>query len=261
MIQLERVSHAWSDGAPALADLSLRISEGERVVVLGANGCGKSTLLKILNGLVFPDRGAYRYHGEPVTRERFRDRAWSRDFRRNVALLFQSPDAMLFNPTVRDEIAYGPRQLGLADAGERAEQWARALGLVELLDLPSYRLSGGEKQKVCLAALLALEPAVLLLDEPIAHLDPRATGWLIDFLADLKATTVVNATRIPRSPPPDRAGVAARSLAEDHRLLFDGPVEEALRDQALLVRANLTHRHRHRHGALSHSHEHAHDWN
>jgi cobalt/nickel transport system ATP-binding protein len=258
MIQLERVSHAWSDGAPALADLSLRISEGERVVVLGANGCGKSTLLKILNGLVFPDRGAYRYHGESVTRERFRDRAWSRDFRRNVALLFQSPDAMLFNPTVRDEIAYGPRQLGLADAGERAEQWARALGLVDFLDLPSYRLSGGEKQKVCLAALLALEPAVLLLDEPTAHLDPRATGWLIDFLADLKTTTVVTTHNLSLAP---ELGRRCLILAEDHRLLFDGPVDEALRDQALLVRANLTHRHRHRHGALSHSHEHAHDWN
>lgn len=258
MIQLERVSHAWSDGAPALADLSLRISEGERVVVLGANGCGKSTLLKILNGLVFPDRGAYRYHGEPVTRERFRDRAWSRDFRRNVALLFQNPDAMLFNPTVRDEIAYGPRQLGLADAGERVEQWARALGLVNLLDLPSYRLSGGEKQKVCLAALLALEPGVLLLDEPIAHLDPRATGWLIDFLSALKTTTVVTTHNLSLAP---ELGRRCLILAEDHRLLFDGLIDEALRDQPLLVRANLTHRHRHHHGALSHSHEHAHDWN
>jgi cobalt/nickel transport system ATP-binding protein len=258
MIALDQVSHAWPDGGPALTDLSLRIHEGERVVVLGANGCGKSTLLKILNGLVFPDRGAYRYYGEPVTRERFRDRAWSRDFRRNVALLFQNPEAMLFNPTVRDEIAYGPRQLGLADAGERTEQWARALGLVELLELPSYRLSGGEKQKVCMAALLALEPGVLLLDEPTAHLDPRATGWLIDFLAALKTTTVVTTHNLSLAP---ELGRRCLILAEDHRLLFDGPIDEALRDQPLLVRANLTHRHRHRHGALSHSHEHTHDWN
>jgi cobalt/nickel transport system ATP-binding protein len=165
---------------------------------------------------------------------------------------------MLFNPTVRDEIAYGPRQLGLADAGERTERWARALDLVELLDLPSYRLSGGEKQKVCLAALLALEPGLLLLDEPIAHLDPRSTGWLIDFLADLKATTVVTTHNLSLAP---ELGRRCLILAEDHRLVFDGPIEEALRDQALLVRANLTHRHRHRHGVLGHSHEHAHDWN
>ena len=95
-------------------------------MLLGANGCGKSTLLKMLNGLVFPTTGSYRYCGEEITRARMRERDWARRFRQEVVLLFQHPDAMCVDLTVRDEIAYGPRKLGWADADERVTHWVRS---------------------------------------------------------------------------------------------------------------------------------------
>ncbi|MBD3161686.1 MAG: ATP-binding cassette domain-containing protein, partial [Candidatus Latescibacteria bacterium] len=115
MIELAGIEHRYAGGVPALAGLDLSIREGEKVVLLGANGCGKTTLLKILDGLLFPISGAYRYDGRAETRRTLRDDRFQRRFRSEVAHLFQNPDATLFNPTVRDEIAFGLRQLGLRD--------------------------------------------------------------------------------------------------------------------------------------------------
>ena len=129
MIELSDIRYAWPDAPPVLDGVSLSVREGEKLVLLGANGSGKSTLLKLLNGLVQPQSGAYRYGGEEVTPTRLKGGAWTRRFRSEVVLLFQHPEAMLFNPTVRDEIAYGPRQLGFADAEARAERGMAALGL------------------------------------------------------------------------------------------------------------------------------------
>jgi cobalt/nickel transport system ATP-binding protein len=170
-----------------LSDISFRIHPDEKVVLLGCNGSGKSTLLKILDGLMAPTAGQYRYQGEDITPVRLKAPDLHRRFRSEVVLLFQNPDAMLFNPTVFDEIAFGPRQMGLPDVTDRVRHWAAAVGVMAHLDKPPFVLPGGEKQKVCLAALLAVEPRVLLLDEPASALDPRATGWLVDFLAGLKA--------------------------------------------------------------------------
>lgn len=257
MIELKGVSFSWPDGGEVLADLNLSIAPGEKLVLLGANGCGKSTLLKVLNGLLFSSRGQYLFDGRVVNRGAFKDRAWSRCFRRRCCLLFQHPEAMLFNPTVRDEIAYGPRQLGLDDSAQRVEHWAVELGLTPLLEMPPYRLSGGEKQKVALASLLVLEPALLLLDEPMANLDPRGTGWLVDHLLDTSATVVVSTHNLSMAA---ELGQRCVILGPGGRLCFDGPADQALEDLELLDRANLVHRHRHRHGAITHSHLHVHDW-
>ena len=257
MIELEGVAFAWPGQAPAaaLAGLSLLIGPGEKVVLLGANGCGKSTLLKMLNGLLFVTDGQYRYQGRTVTRGAFRDRDWSRGFRRDMALLFQHPEAMLFNPTVRDEIAYGPRHLGLDDTDNRVRRWARQLRLEALLDKPPHALSGGEKQKVALACLLALEPGCLLLDEPMANLDPRSSGWLVDYLLDTPATVLVSTHNLSMAA---ELGSRCLILTADGRLAYDGPVRDALGDLDLLDKAGLVHRHRH--GGVLHAHLHAHDW-
>ncbi len=240
MIELDGVDVDWptDDGrrAPALRGVDLRIGAGEKVVVVGANGSGKSTLLRLLNGLVAPDRGRWRYDGVGVDRSRLADAAFARRLRRETVLLFQQPEAMLFNPTVKDEIAYGPRRLGWADADARALRWARELGLDARLDQPPHALSGGEQQKVALAALLALEPRLVLLDEPTASLDARACGWLLDHVADTPATVVTSTHTLALAPA---FGTRCIVLGEDHTLLHDGPTEAALADAALLERANL----------------------
>jgi cobalt/nickel transport system ATP-binding protein len=206
MIELAGVELTWPGGRPLFRELSLEIGAGEKVVLLCANGSGKSTLFKLLNGLVFPTAGELRYRETAVTRAALRNRGWSRRFRQETVLLFQHPEAMLFNPTVRDEIAYGPRQLGLPDVEQRVKRWARELGLTKLLNKPPFALSGGEKQRLALATVLVLEPVCLLLDEPTASLDPRRAGWLVDFLIDAAATVVVGTHNLRR--PPSSAAAA-----------------------------------------------------
>ena len=255
MIELDRVSYRYPESEHALKEISFSVSEREKVVLLGANGCGKTTLLRILNGLIFPQEGSYRYGSEPVTEGRLKDRSWSRRFRSEVVLLFQHPESMLFNPTVYDEIAYGLRQLGAEDLDEKVRRWAARLGVEAHLRRPPFQLSGGEKQKVCLAALLALEPRLLLLDEPTANLDPRSTGWLVDFLHDLSVTSVATTHNLSLA---GELGDRVLVLSEKHELIFDGHVEDLLRDQDKLVEANLVHSHR-RAGSRERR-LHLHDW-
>jgi cobalt/nickel transport system ATP-binding protein len=255
MIELEHVSYRYPDSEPALKDVSLSVAEKEKVVLLGANGSGKTTLLRILNGLIFPQEGTCRYGSESVTERRLRDRSWSRRFRREVVLLFQHPEAMLFNPTVYDEIAYGLRQLGADDLDGKVRRWAARLGVEPHLKRPPFQLSGGEKQKVCLAALLALEPQVLLLDEPTANLDPRSTGWLVDFLQDLSVTSVATTHNLSLA---GELGSRVLVLSEGHELIFDGQMEDLLGDEDKLLAANLVHSHRD--GSSRRRRLHAHDW-
>lgn len=260
MIELERVGFRYPDGRTALTDVSFRLDAGERVVLLGANGCGKSTLLKLMDGLLVPGSGELRFRGTPVTERTLADRDWRRRFRGEVGLVFQHPDAMLFNPTVRDEIAYGPARLGMADPGAIAERWAARFGLRRYLDEAPFRLSGGEKQRLALACVLACEPRLLLLDEPTANLDPRASGWLVDFLLDQRdATTLVSTQNLSLAA---ELGRRALILGETGDLVYDGPLAAALQDTELLWRANLAHKHRHRHDdGTEHRHAHVHgDW-
>lgn len=248
MLELDRVRFGWDEQPPVIEELSLKIREGDKVVILGANGCGKSTLLKLMNGLIAPRSGSIEYRGAAPQ---------GRAFRAECALLFQHPEAMLFNPTVREEIAYGPRQLALPDADARVARWADALGLTPQLDQPPFLLSGGEKQKLALACLLAVEPRLLLLDEPSASLDPATVGWLIDTLLDAPVTVVAATHNLSLAA---ELGSRCLVLGSRGRLLYDGPVAAALRNLSLLEEARLAHRHRHRHDGTAHSHLHIHDW-
>lgn len=256
LISVEHLSHAY-DKVETLCDVTFGLAEGEKVVLLGCNGCGKSTLLKILDGLVLPRAGTYLYDDRLVDSAALGNKAFRRRFRAEVGLLFQHTDAMLFNPTVRDEIAFGPRQHGLADADARVARWASALGVTELLERAPWTLSAGQKQMVCLASLLVLEPRLLLLDEPTAALDPRSTGWLVDFLQDLGQTLLVTTHNLSLAP---ELGSRCLVLGEDHTLLHDGGMDALAEDLDLLRRANLVHGHRHRHGGREHRHDHIHEW-
>ena len=248
---------ARQNGRTVLDDLTFDVRPGERVVVLGVNGCGKTTLLRLLDGLAFPDEGDVGYDGGRLSPGLLDDPAFRLRFRREVALVFQNVDAMLFNPTVRDEIAFGPRQLDLPDAEARAARWAGIFDVAGLLDRAPFELSGGEKKRVALAACLAVEPRVLLLDEATAGLDPASVGRLVDVLADIPGLTVVATTH--NLSMATELGDRALLLAPGRKgLLWDGDAHALLHDEALLVESGLAHRHVHRHGADHHVHAHYH---
>lgn len=257
MIELRHVSYAWPDEPRLLNDISFSIAAGERVVLLGANGCGKSTLLTLMNGLIEPTTGEVRWQGQTLTRRHLREGGHSRSFRKACVMLFQHPEAMLFNPTVREELAYGPRQLGVSDVEARIAHWSRELKLEPLLDKAPFLLSGGQKQKVALASLLTLDPALLLLDEPSASLDPATVGWLIDTLLHARKTLVVATHNLSLAA---ELGERCIVLTRDGGIAFDGPIRSALADLPLLEEVGLAHRHTHLHDGVEHVHVHVHDW-
>jgi cobalt/nickel transport system ATP-binding protein len=244
----------------ALSGLSMAIEAGTRVALVGANGSGKSTILRLLDGLAFPDEGTVHYQGQLLAEDRFGDDGFARDFRRRVGLVFQNPDAQLFNPTVFDEVAFGPLQLGWpkTEVRDRVGATLARLRIGHLGDRVPQRLSGGEKKQVALASVLVMDPDVLLLDEPAANLDPRSQSQMIDQLVGWGdgSKTVVTATHDLGSIE----DIADRCCVLDGgALAADRVPADVLADGALLDRTNLIHAHRHRHGSgLSHSHPHLH---
>jgi cobalt/nickel transport system ATP-binding protein len=260
VFQLERVCFDYGEGIPALRDVSLTISRGEKVALLGANGCGKSTLLKILNGLLHTTSGVFQAFGEEITEKALRHEETAFRFRRRVGFIFQNSEAQLFSTTVRDEIAFGPLQMSLsrAEIAQRIADLASMLGIESLLDRPPFRLSGGEKKKVAIASVLALNPDVLLLDEPTNGLDPRSQQWLVELLVRLNRAgkTLVTATHDLDLVPhiSDRVVV----MDESHAIAAIGTPQLILENTDLLLAVNLIHEHSHRHGTLQHSHLHTH---
>jgi cobalt/nickel transport system ATP-binding protein len=254
---LEQLSMRVGD-REVLADLSFSVSPGERLVLLGINGCGKTTLLKLLDGLLAPTGGQLRYDGRVLDGRALDEASFRRRFRSEVAFLFQNVDAMLFNPTVADEIAFGPRQLGMKDVDARVQRYANLFGAEGWLQRPPFELSGGEKKKVAMAALLAIEPKVLLLDEPTASLDPASSAQLVDYLNQRQDLTVIASTHNLSMV----AELGARVLLLPpcaSGLLYDGAPEGLLGNEALLVRSGLAHRHEHHHHGSTHAHFHVHD--
>ena len=260
LFDLHNVSFSYADGVPALRDVSLSVSTGERLALLGANGSGKSTLLKLLAGLAQPTSGEVRAFGVPLTADMLKDETKAQAFRRRVGVVFQSPDVQLFNPTVRDEIAFGPLHLGLerAEVEQRVADTLQLLGLEALAERAPYKLSGGEKKKVALGSVLVCDPEVLLFDEPTAGLDPRTQDWLIDLMHRLHEAgkAIVLATHQLNELP--READHAVVLAEDHTLAAEGTVAAILADRETLLRANLIHEHAHYHGTVMHVHPHSH---
>ncbi|WP_295389179.1 ABC transporter ATP-binding protein [uncultured Thiodictyon sp.] len=197
VFELVDVHYAYQD-IPALNGVSLCIPAGQCIALLGANGSGKSTLLRLLAALCFPDRGQLAAFGTPLSEERMQQEALAYDFRRRVGLVFQNPDVQLFNPTVFDELAFGPLQLGWekADILRCVDAMLAQFAIAGLKHRSPHRLSGGEKKRVALASVLITRPDVLLLDEPTAALDPRSQREVVRFLAGCRGSgrTVVTAT-------------------------------------------------------------------
>jgi cobalt/nickel transport system ATP-binding protein len=236
LLELEQVTVAYPNGRRALEGIDLAIHAGERVVLLGTNGCGKSTLLRVLDGLIVPTTGEFRFAGRRVDPHTLQDRGWQRDFRQRVVLMFQHPESMLFNPTVRDEIGFGLRHLPESERAARLRYWADVLRLQDFLDAPPFELSGGEKQRLCLACILAVEPEVLLLDEPTANLDPRTVGWLLEWLRERSITSVVATHQMTLVP---QLGERIVILSDDHGIVFDSRTAGGPPDHDLLVANGL----------------------
>jgi cobalt/nickel transport system ATP-binding protein len=256
--EVENISFSY-EAIPAIRGLTLHIDEGDRVALLGANGSGKSTLLRILDALYFPSAGTVTFKGDALTEKHLQQEGFSLNFRRRVALVFQNPDVQLFNPTVFDEVAYGPLQLQWEkeDVIRRVDETLEFMSISHLRDRPPYRLSGGEKKRVALASVLVLDPEVLLLDEPTATLDPKSQSQVVDLIQQWKGTarTVIAATHQLEivEDIADRVFVL-----EAGTVIAEGTPSEILSNGDLLLRANLIHAHRHSHDGVVHSHPHLH---
>lgn len=231
VVDARDVTYRHPDGTVAVDGASLRVDAGTRLALLGANGAGKSTLLQLLGGLHDPDEGSVRWFSD-------RDADAVRD---RLAVLLQDADDYLFNPTVREDLEYGPRQLRLstAEIDERVRELAARFDLEKLLDRPPFRLSGGEKRRAAFAAALSTEPDALLLDEPVSHLDAQNRRRILDALDDLAADGV---TTVVATPDPDLVPAVADRvclLGPDGRVVADGTPREVLTDREQLRTAGL----------------------
>jgi cobalt/nickel transport system ATP-binding protein len=246
--EVRDVSYRY-DQVAALNGLSIRIRRGERVALLGANGSGKSTLLRLLAGLHFAGRGDILYFGEPLTEQRFQDEEFFFRFRRRVGVVFQNPDIQLFNPSVFDEVAFGPLQLRWPrdEIRSRVNETLERMGIGRLADRAPHRLSGGEKKRVALASVLVLDPEILLLDEPAAALDPGSQSQITEFLVAWGggSKTVVTATHDLDT----LEDIADRCyVLESGKVAGEGTPLAVLHDVALLERTKLVRPHHHVHG-------------
>lgn len=193
IINLSHISYNYEE-VSALNDISLEIYAGELIFFTGPNGCGKSTLFKLLNGLIFPTKGEYYFDNKKIDKNTLQDNIFAKNFHKRIGYIFQNPDVQLFNATVYDEIAFGPRQMNLDEEiiHQRVNELLIYLNIQHLQDRPPYHLSGGEQKKVALAAILALNPDVLMIDEPLNGLDNKARQWFKDFLLDfIKANKTI----------------------------------------------------------------------
>lgn len=251
---------AYDGKVKALDGVNLSIRAGERVAILGSNGSGKSTLLKLLDGLYFPSSGEVCAFGEPLTERAFQDEEFNFKFRRRVGLVFQDSDVQLFSPSVWDEIAFAPLQLGLSreEVNQRVDQALAMLRIERLRDRAPHRLSGGEKKRVALASVLSFNPAVWLMDEPTAGLDPRSQSWLVDFLIEQgrAGKTMVTATHDLNIV--DTIADRVYVISEEHRIVAAGTPGEILSNRDLLIACNLMHDHVHWHLDQQESHSHPH---
>ncbi len=225
-IALRGVHYRYPDGHVALRGVDLDVAAGERVAVLGPNGAGKSTLVLHCNAILQPTAGSVTVCGLDAAT------ADALEVRRRVQLVFQDPDDMLFMPTVREDVAFGPANLGLPplEIARRVEAALEAVGMQGVADRPPHHLSLGQRRRVSIAAVLAMDPEVLVLDEPSANLDPRARRELGEVL-DARAQTILLVTH---DLPFAVAHCERAVILDQGRVVADGPTRDLLADTALL---------------------------
>ena len=230
-VEIAGLSFAYPDGHGALFGIDLRVDVGERVALLGPNGAGKTTLILHLNGVLTPSSGRIRIGGLPVDKENVRE------VRRRVGIVFQDPDDQLFMPTVRDDVAFGPHNLGVH--GEELEAAVdsalRSVGMLASARRPPHHLSFGQRRRVALATVLAMEPQVLVLDEPTSNLDPAGRRELMSILRDLPLTILMVTHDLPYA-----LELCERSaIIDGGKIVADGKTQDIFSDRDLMAAHRL----------------------
>jgi cobalt/nickel transport system ATP-binding protein len=230
-ISVVDLGFAYPDGTRALDGVSFEVGHGEAIAVVGANGAGKSTLLMHLNGLLTPAQGSVDIGGTPVTKGTLPE------IRRTVGMVFQDPDDQLFMPTVAEDVGFGPLNLGLPpeDVARRVDEALARVDATRLRERPPYHLSGGEKRAVAIATVLAMEPAILVMDEPSAGLDPRARRRVIGLLRSFEHTRICATHDLDLA-----ADLCERTIVmAGGRIVADGPTREIFANDELLAASGL----------------------
>jgi cobalt/nickel transport system ATP-binding protein len=260
VFSLKNIWFSYLGKFPALSGVGIDINAGQKISVIGANGSGKSTLLHLLDGLIFADKGDFSFCGKVIGEKNFNDQGFARDFRRKVGLVFQNPDVQLFCPTVKEDIVFGPLQLGFSkdEVNKRLEKIVYTLDIGGLLERQPHQLSIGEKRKVAIACTLIIEPEVLILDEPTAGLDPQTSRKIIDLLIqeNLGGRTVITSTHDLHIV--EEISDMVYVFGRDKGIVKSGLPDSILTDAVLLSENNLAHIHSHRHKNGTHIHPHTH---
>ncbi|MGA9594622.1 MAG: ABC transporter ATP-binding protein [Acidimicrobiia bacterium] len=230
-IAVTALSFHYPDGTPALKDVDLHIHPGETVALLGPNGAGKTTLILHLNGIHMPQHGTVAVSGLELTSDNVME------IRRRVGVVFQDPDDQLFMPTVRSDVEFGPRNLGLqgAELDDRVDAALNAMEVADLADRPPNHLSFGQKRRVAIAGVLAMEPAIIILDEPTSNLDPASRRELAEALKALDTTQLIVTHDLPFAYE-----MCERAIVIDRgEIVAEGSTPEILADDALLRQHRL----------------------
>lgn len=261
MIDIKNVYYSY-EGLNALKNVSLHIEQGEAIALMGPNGSGKSTLLKLINGIVSPDQGSYVFNNQEITQKKLQDPKFAKSIHQKIGFVFQNSDTQLFCADVFDEIAFGPRQMGMneQEVKKRVDDCLVLLDICGFKNRSPYHLSGGEKRKVAIACVLSMNPEVLVLDEPMNGLDPRTQRWLVEFLIDLNKAgkTLITSTHNLELVQE----ISNRSILfnENHMIVADMPTTGLLENIDLLKEVNLVDRYYHSHEGKDHKHFHDHSF-
>jgi cobalt/nickel transport system ATP-binding protein len=237
LFQLENLSHQYSDGTLALDNVSLSFEKGERIALLGTNGSGKTTLLHHLNGILKPTSGKVFFEDKPLAY----DSKSLLDLRRRVGFIFQDPNDQLFATTVKQDVAFGPLNLGQPtdEVKKAVDEALETVGMAELAEKPPHFLSLGQKKRVALAGVLAMQPEVLIMDEPTSNLDPRATSEILHLLLRLNKERKM--TLILATHDVDMVPLFANKLyiLSRGKLVSEGSPAELFSDAELIRGVNL----------------------
>nr|WP_239151877.1 ABC transporter ATP-binding protein [Virgisporangium aurantiacum] len=233
-LKVDAVTFAYPDGREALRGINLSLAAGERVALLGPNGAGKTTLVLHLNGVLHGGAGTVTVDGQRVDP---RNRSGLAEIRRRVGIVFQDPDDQLFLPTVEEDVAFGPSNLGLrGDAlAARVTEALDAVGMAGHRERTPHHLSFGQRRRVAVATVLAMHPSILVLDEPSSNLDPASRRELATILESLPVTMLMVTHDLPYALQLCPRAV----ILDDGRVVADGRTEDLLADAELLARHRL----------------------